>query len=135
MKSKQLRVILLAFTVSTLTFCSKEDTTGDYCFVTTQAPITQVTGDSITAINVPLVLQVSYNITNGCGSFSRFIESNGFPKEIIAEANYDGCVCTEIFSTQQSPYTFSASQPGEYILRFSTGNSTGFVTRTITVTQ
>lgn len=123
---------LIAILAATVTACSVDDN-DNYCFSSGNTSITSVTGELTTTVDEPLTLTVSFRIPNSCGTFSHFTESNGYPKQVFAVLDYDGCVCSEIATVGTEEYVFTASQPGEYLLKFLSGNS-AYIEKTITVT-
>lgn len=130
----KIRMILFAFIAFAATVACSEDEADEYCFQTTSVGVNSVTGPDATTVDEPIVLEVTAGIGNGCANFAGFIESNGFPKEISVKVDLIGCVCTEQFQIVTEPYTFQASQPGEYVLKFVNAEG-GFITKTITVTE
>lgn len=130
---KHIQSILLPVLMLLLISCSSNES-DDYCFETRTAEITAVTGPQVTTVLVPLTLQVSFNVDNGCGSFNGFMESNGYPKEVLARVDYEGCQCTQEASVQTQPYTFMAHEAGQYQLKFAKGNG-DFIIKLITVTE
>lgn len=131
---KTMKRLFFAFLIVAGIAACSTDTSDDYCFQQALTGVDEVTGPETTTVNEPIELQVSFKINNGCGEFYRFQESNGFPKQIVAVVNYVGCVCTEMVEEATEPYTFQASQAGEYVLKFAKPDNT-FITKTITVTE
>lgn len=133
MKYLRSKLFILITLLAVISGCSVDD--GDqYCFQSVQTGFDTVIGPETTTVDEPIVLQTTFKIANGCGAFSRFAESNGFPKQIAAVVNYAGCTCTEQVSIETKPYTFEASDAGEYVLKFIKPDQT-FITKTITVTE
>jgi hypothetical protein len=115
------------------TGCSTE-AGDDYCFQQLYTGIDTVTGPETTTVNEPIQLEATFKIVNTCGSFMRFNTTPGYPKKILAVVNYVGCSCAETLQNVTRPYTFEASQPGEYELRFIKPDET-YIVKTITVTE
>ncbi len=102
------------------------------CISTVEAPVSVVTGANSTTVNNAVNLNVSFPITNGCGSFQSFDQA------VIADttfvrvlAKYDGCVCTQVVTTGNATYVFSKPTPGQYYIKFR--GDTSFVTHRVTV--
>lgn len=132
---KHFRLKLFAFVaVLTIGAACSIDEADQYCFNTVATGIEEVTGPATTTVNVPVTFNASFKILSSCGSFSRFSETNGFPKEIVAVVNYEGCRCTQLASTVTKPYTFQSATAGEFILKFIKPDGSS-ISKTVTVTQ
>jgi hypothetical protein len=106
-----------------------------YCFVSTGSGATAVTGPTTGLVNQPLVFNVVFKIYSSCGNFDSFYASSGFPKEITAKVDYEGCNCDNKETTKTEQYTFTANASGTYELRFKTDVATAPIVKTITITQ
>lgn len=92
------------------------------------SPVTGTVGET-------LVVKVNFPVANGCGRFGRFIETGtNTVKTIIVEANYEGCACTLNAPILTADYEFTATQPGDYQLRFQSGLNTHIIVG-ITITN
>jgi len=131
---KYLKSTLFAIAAVFVFASCSEDKSEDYCYNVINTGFDSVTGPETTTVDEPVVINATFGISNGCGTFVRFVESNGFPKNIYARVDYVGCVCTEMYQTVTKPYTFQASAAGEYELRFMKPAG-GFISKTITVTE
>ena len=81
-----------------------------------------------TADMIGVVYKIDFPISNGCGKFNKFEETiNGNTRVIKVIAKYEGCICTEIFSTQSANYTFTTKTSGTYILKFLKADGTFFI--------
>ena len=128
----KLAVVILFIT--TLIGCSINNGE-DYCFYQELSPAVAVNGPETATVNQPVVFDVTFQVSNGCGEFNRFNETNEFPKEIIALADYEGCVCTQEAKFIIEKYTFTAVAAGNYELRFLTSNQAEPIIKVITVTD
>ncbi len=102
------------------------------CIVTLEAPVSAVTGANSTTVNNAINLNVSFPITNGCGSFSTFNQAVIADTTIVRVlAKYEGCTCTQVATTGTATYIFSKPTPGRYYIKFR--GDTSFVTKIVTV--
>lgn len=105
-----------------------------YCFSSYFVSPQTVSGASTTTVNTPLVLTVGYQPTRTCAQFNRFVESLTYPREIQLKVDYVGCDCPSTNETRTQNYTFTATTPGEYQLKFIAENPENNIVKTITVT-
>ncbi|MCW4470742.1 hypothetical protein OGH69_17350 [Flavobacterium sp. MFBS3-15] len=133
MKTLKLRLIAFIAVLATVAACSVDG--GDNtCMYSAQMSTTAVTGPDTTPINTPITLNVTFRVGNDCGVFNRFLETNGYPKQVVALVDYPGCDCEDTpTATATKPYTFTANAAGTYELRFLIDTNL-FITKTITVT-
>jgi len=140
MKTINFKFLTLLLVVAFITgACSLDDSNSGSCNVQYEMLIDAVAGpDAVTTtVNVPVTLQVTFKIANGCGTFNRFVENVSYPKQIDALVDYVGCSCETAGSTVTKQYTFISANPGSYVLQFISGVSAGqttYITKTITVT-
>lgn len=127
-------LFIAILSVFVLSCSNDDDATPHTCYTSETTNFDEVTGPETTTVNTPITLNATVTITNGCGQFVNFIESNSFPKEIAARVDYTGCTCTDIVEIVTVPYVFQASAPGEYTLNFRADNGL-FISKTITVTE
>lgn len=106
-----------------------------YCFVSTGAGATAVTGPATGQVNQPLVFNVTFKTYSTCGVFDAFNASEGFPKQITAKVDYEGCNCDNKEATKTEQYTFTANAAGTYELRFTTETVNTPIVKTVTITQ
>lgn len=103
------------------------------CVSYRQAPALSVQGPATGRVDEAVPLTVSFGASNGCGQFSRFIETgSGTTRTVQVQARYVGCICTEIAPMLQTTYTFKAAQPGVYEIKFWKADNS-FLTHTVTV--
>jgi hypothetical protein len=95
--------------------------------------VTAVTGPETAAVDETITLNVAFKVLNDCGSFQVFNKAATEDATIITvNVQYDGCSCGATDLDRTAPYTFKASVPGVYVLKFRITNST-YITHTITV--
>jgi len=129
----KLLLILIAMLSFTVVIACSEDDGDDYCYSSVNTGIDSVAGPETGVVNEPILFEVTFGISSGCGKFVGFIES-GFPKVISARVDYTGCVCTDIYQIMNEPYTFTAASAGVFELRFIKPDGT-YITKTVTVTE
>jgi spore germination protein YaaH len=97
----------------------KKDNSGKECIGYSNAQITEIKGSNVTSAGQEIDLTISYFFFNGCGKFES-LESitNGNTTTIRVIAKYEGCVCPEVLVKGEKVYSFKASQPGIYLLKF-----------------
>ena len=133
MKLIKLKLFILAFVATTVVSCDLGGDDENICSSTLYAPATQVTGPSTATVNEQVTYAVSFNIANSCGAFSSFTSSTGFPKQVAAVVNYNGCSCTPQNTTVTKNFQYTPTQAGTYEFKFVSGTNT-FITKTLTVT-
>lgn len=138
MKYLKFKAVILLLALTTLTGCLNDDE--NYCSQTIYPFITTVTGPDTALTGEEITLEVTFPILVPCGTFVGFNENHVYPKTIYAAVKYEGCNCSGNQTTQTEDYTFSADEPGEYVLKFANGanaDNTGYtyITKTITVSD
>ena len=129
------KISLIAFVTLLLASCDISREESSSCPVVIGVRATSVTGPSETAVDVPIILEVSYKTKKNCGDFASFYSSasSGPLSDIITvNVNYDACSCDEVESTEKENYTFKKSLPGIYQVKFKETNET-FIVHTVTV--
>jgi hypothetical protein len=106
-----------------------------YCYTSTGSASLAVTGPETGQVNQQLVYNVSFKIFNTCGEFDSFAESTGFPKNIVAKVNYEGCNCRAEETTVTKQYNFTATASGTYVLKFATNDVNTPITKTVVISQ
>lgn len=132
MKKFKIRFIAFLIVIGGIAACSIDEGDNE-CTYSQQGEFTLVTGPDTAVVNEEITLDVSVKALRECGTFDKFSESNGYPKEIFAVVFYSDCNCKVKNTFVTVPYTFSASVPGQYELKFQT--ATDPIVKTITVTQ
>jgi len=136
MKNIKFQFIALIIILGGITAaCSLDsDTDNNTCYSSGYAFTTAVTGPDSTKVNVPITINASFKLENSCGSFTRFLESNSYPKNVAPFVEYNGCNCTTTVTTVTKPYTFTAPTAGTYELKFQKDALPTYITKTIVVT-
>lgn len=119
----------IIYLISTISFISCKKNEGENnCLSFVNAPTAMVEGPTEALVNQEISLRVSFGIINGCGSFNNFKEvSQSNNSEIVVVAKYQGCVCTQVASTEIANYKFVKSTAGTYQLRFLQANNTSLL--------
>lgn len=128
------KALIALASIFILSACSTS-TNGDYCFLSTAAGATAVTGPDTGQVNQPLVYNVAFKVYSTCGVFDSFSATEGFPKQITAKVNYEGCNCDSRESVKTENYTFIPTAAGTYELKFITEVTNTPIVKTVTVTQ
>jgi len=103
------------------------------CKGTTVVYASGVEGPKTIRVNEDTKYTVYFQAENSCGKFDTFIvASQGDTVKVAPQVSYDGCVCTQAAVPLQADYTFKATQPGKYYLKFLNG-TTSFIVDTVTV--
>ena len=129
------KISLIAFVAVLFASCDISDTNSSSCPIIIGVATTEVTGPVETAVNAPIILEVSYKTKKNCGSFSSFFKNESVdPMVDIITTNtyYDQCNCDEVESVQTENYTFKKSEPGTYVVKFKKTNES-FVEYAVTV--
>jgi len=109
-----------------LASCKKEKK--DECIETITSDILSADGPSTGLINQDINFTLTYPIVNGCGKFEELKESNeGNTRVVTVKSKYTGCICTEVYGTYTTTYTFKTSTPGTYYLNFVQGDDSALV--------
>jgi hypothetical protein len=117
---KQIKFTLLLLVTTLLVFgCKKEDIENKDCEHTSQEYIKQVLAPSQGSIGRTIEIKVIFDVKNGCGRFSQFIESKqGDTKTILVESQYSGCTCSEGLKEVTEVYSFNPTSSGKYYFKF-----------------
>lgn len=103
------------------------------CITMRKEFVTSVNAPATAMVNQTVHVAVNFRVYNGCGQFSRFIEStNGNETTIEVQAIYDGCFCTQDAPIRSTNYLFTPTATGSYVLKFKL-SATDFITTTIAV--
>lgn len=129
------RLILLAATTAFLSSCGDSNSIDETseCSFTQNGYVSSAVAPAAGSVNVPINIDVKIPVMNGCGQFSKFIEShNGLKHNVIAETKYYGCVCTAEAPVRTAVYTFTPQIAGQHIVTFPSGSGS-FISDTIVV--
>jgi len=132
----KLRLLTLFASLCFITGCDITSEDSNNCFSSYAMATTGVTGPDTTTVNTPIVLNVTYFVASSCGVFNNFVTSTtGNTTSIVVQVDYNGCNCNQTPGSGTKPYTFTATAPGTYQLKFLTDNIQTPIIRTITVTE
>ncbi|MBE0649736.1 MAG: hypothetical protein IH595_02735 [Bacteroidales bacterium] len=89
------------------------------------AYVTSVKYPGSGTVNEPILIDVNFGVTNGCGQFGKFIVStdSSNTRTIETEAKYVGCVCTQDAPIRSAQYKFLTDTPGNYLIKFRSGEA------------
>jgi hypothetical protein len=119
--------------ISSLIISCESDGQNKECIEYDIGYVTSVNSPTTGTVNETIKIEVNFRVTNGCGGFEKFIETqNGNIKTIEVEAKYEGCACTQALETRTVNYDFTASKSGDYELNFKS-SPTEFITANITI--
>lgn len=119
--------VLIAFTL--FIACNSDDN----C-TTFESPYVREVNAPLTGnVNQDISIEVQFSVINGCGEFSKFIETSaGTIRTIEVEAKYEGCACTLNEPIISVNYIFNTSITGLHVFKFKSGDS-DFITVNITI--
>lgn len=120
--------VLIAFTL--FIACNSDDNCTTY-----ESPYVREVNAPLTGkVNQDISIEVQFRVINGCGEFSKFIETSaGNIRTIEVEAKYEGCApCTHAVETRIVNYIFNTQTAGLYVFKFKSGDS-DFITVNITI--
>lgn len=119
---------VLIFLVVVASGCSKKTTTADEnCTNYADVYVTDVQKSTANTVNV------SFQVTSGCGQFNKFIQkSEGNTRIIKVQAVYKGCMCTMDVPTRTTTYSFEEKAAGTYYLKFLSGENQ-YITDTVVI--
>jgi hypothetical protein len=110
-------IIIIGILLLTNISCSENDKND--CVENKLAYVASVDPPSHGVINEIINIEVNFGVSNGCGQFGEFIETeNGNVKTIEVNARYEGCICTQDAPIRTVNYEFITQIPGNYELRF-----------------
>ncbi|MDX1827904.1 MAG: hypothetical protein R3342_00010 [Lutibacter sp.] len=122
---KKYIIIMSVFLLANIS-CSENDKND--CIENKLAYVTSVDSPSSGVINEIINIEVNFGVSNGCGQFGEFIETENRNVKIIeVKARYEGCVCTQDAPIRTVNYEFATQTSGDYELRFKS-NDTDYIT-------
>lgn len=133
MTTKNLKIIGLLFLILFYSSCNNNDDDNEEeetneCIEYKTTYVTSVNSPTNGSVNETINIEVNFGVSNGCGGFGKFIETeNGNTKTIEVEAKYEGCICTQNAPIRMVNYEFTASNSGDYELNFKS-SPTDFIT-------
>lgn len=131
---KNIKTILVSyFFLAFLISCTDDDP--EKCVGTRTENVSEVNAPASAEIKELILIEVQFQVTNGCGNFDRFLESGSERfKTIEVQAKYEGCICPQVFKTITAVYEFDPPSPGAYELKFRSGENE-FITVNILITD
>ena len=106
--------------------CKKEK--ADECIETVTSDILSAEGPSVGSVNQDINFTLTYPIVNGCGKFEELTESiEGNKRVVTIKSKYTGCICTEVYGTLITIYTFKTATTGTYYLNFAQADGSALV--------
>ena len=131
MKLKRTYFIILFSTITLGLFssCNKnDDEKEEECITNKTEYVTSVNSPATGTVNQNVTIEVIFGVSNGCGGFGKFIETeNGTTRIIEVEAKYVGCICTQDAPIRTTNYEFITNTAGNYELKFKS-SPTEFIT-------
>lgn len=98
------------------------------CMAIVTAPVLKAVVPLTGQIGQQIPIVITYWITNGCGGFLKFEETNvGNQKTIKVIAKYGGCVCTQPVFEFDAIYNFVPISSGIYTISVDKGDGTFFI--------
>lgn len=132
MKKSHMSLTLFMLIFGLLMSCGSDENEEE-CMSTQMVNVTSVEATNTGMVNEKINIAVNFQVYNGCGNFSKFIETkNGNNVTIEVEAKYIGCICTQDAPIRTVNYEFSASIAGNYELHFKS-SATEFITVNLTI--
>lgn len=113
--------------------CNDDNNEEDECITNKIEYVTSINSPNTGTINDTVNIEVNFRVSDGCGGFGKFIESeNGNIRNIEVEAKYEGCICTQAFESKTVNYEFKSTNSGNYELKFKS-SPTEFITVNLTI--
>ena len=110
-----------------------DDDKEDECITSKTEYVTSVNSPTTGTVNQTINIDVKFGVSNGCGGFGKFIETeNGNTRIIEIEAKYVGCICTQNAPILTVNYEFTPNNVGDYELNFKS-SPTEFITVNLTI--
>lgn len=124
---------LFAIVILSILIGCKKDDSDKVCDFLEIAYITAIDAPETGTVGENIVIIVDFQVRNGCGNFSDFIEQrNDQTRTIEVKAKYEGCICTQATEPRTATYDFIAEEPGNYVLQFRSGPE-AFIHTTINI--
>lgn len=104
--------------------CNNDDSNDNNCIEQEIAYVTSVNAPTTGSLNENIEIEVNFDLKNSCGSFKDFIESiEGNSRTIEVNSIYEGCICLQVIKSETITYAFKVSSPGDYELKFKSGEN------------
>lgn len=125
-------ICLLACMLTMFSSCSEDD--DDECTSTETSYVSSINAANTGTVGTPLNIEVFFGVYNGCGEFNKFVKNqNGNTTEIEVKSQYEICsICPQVALTLETTYEFTASSPGDYTLKFKSGEDE-YISTTISI--
>lgn len=118
---KQRKIFLSIIAILLLLSCNKNE---DECVFVEDAKIMNIENPLVGIINKPIIIPVTAEIRNGCGSFFEF-NSNTNLNQITVKTRikYEGCECSSEVIQSTNLFEFTPTKSGIYNFIFINGNT------------
>jgi hypothetical protein len=125
------KIYILVFQICLLFGCTADKKPAENpdsdCILVVVAPVSKVDVSTTAQVSQNIPVDITYWITNGCGGFLKFDETNeGNSKTIKVMAKYGGCVCTLPVFELHAVYNFVPTSAGIYTIKVDKGDGTFF---------
>ena len=132
MKKKNV-ILLISIMIFGILISCNDDDKEDECITSKTEYVTSVNSPTTGTVNQTINIDVKFGVSNGCGGFGKFIETeNGNTRIIEIEAKYVGCICTQNAPILTVNYEFTPNNVGDYELSFKS-SPTEFITVNLTI--
>ena len=126
-------ILLISIMIFGLLVNCNDDDKEDECITSKTEYVTSVNSPTTGMVNQTINIEVKFGVSNGCGGFGKFIETeNGNTRIIEVEAKYVGCICTQDAPIRTINYEFMTNNAGDYKLNFKS-SPTEFITVNLTI--
>ena len=133
MKRKNIILLISIVIFGIVVSCNDDNNEEDECITNKIEYVTSINSPNTGTINDTVNIEVNFRVSDGCGGFGKFIESeNGNIRNIEVEAKYEGCICTQAFESKTVNYEFKSTNSGNYELKFKS-SPTEFITVNLTI--
>ena len=135
MKYFKLSIIALIAVIGVITSCSLGDDGEQTCRTSSYARITNVVSQDTIQVGVPATADVTFTISNNCGTFFNFAESATInPREVGVVINFDGCECNNVATTATRTYNFTPTTVGQFVIKYFVSQN-NYITKVYTVIE
>lgn len=115
------KYFILLFIFAALISCDTDDANSD-CVTLEIAYVTDVEAPDTGVVGKDLVIAVSFEVRNSCGTFADFIQQQNENTRIVEiKAKYEGCECLQVIETITTTYTYTPTAPDDYEFKFKSG--------------
>ncbi|GAB3293615.1 hypothetical protein [Hymenobacter tenuis] len=130
---KKIQFLTLLALPTLLGACQSLEQKEDSCVTNVLAPVSALSSVKTGTTSTPLEVYYTIPIVNSCGQFVK-LEENRQGNNIYLSplVRYEGCVCAQTKTDYKGTYTFTAAQPGKYVVHFLKADN-AVLTDTLTV--